>query len=230
MIITLLANVGEPWAASISAEAQNRTLVLSHTDLGQALDFLWSVPVSVLVVSLEQLSRPALDDYQRLTAAAPQAVTVCLVSPAALAQVRQEALLSPDFWLPVEATPAELREVMNTAWGQALLRAESCLAEGGPGPAPACSAPEAISPESALFRRLMPALSSGFDTDRLLGTYVEAVAQFVRCTTHCLLWRGPKEEHFTVYTAQGLPPRWSARAGCSPRMRSPAGTCTIRAC
>ena len=212
MIITLLVGMGEAWGRTIGQEAGDRALVLQASDGSQALDLLWSVPVSVLVVSLEPLAREAVEDYSRLAQAAPQAVTICLVAPASLEQIRQEELTTADFWLSTAASGPEVRSVLVAALTQASLRAETGalggegVLEGGDAPVAVPGGSGGLSPESALFRRLMPALSGGFDTDRLLQTYVEAIAQFVRCATHCLLWRWPGEDRFNVYASSGLPP------------------------
>jgi nitrogen-specific signal transduction histidine kinase len=175
-----------------------------------------------------------VEGYGRLVSAAPQAVTVCLVSPASLEQIRHDELATADFWLSTAASGPEVRSVLAAALTQAALRAENTalraestalpaestalraestalraefsVRESGDSPSASAGARGAISPESALFRRLMPALSGGFDTDRLLHTYVEALAQFVHCSTHCLLWRQPGEDRFSVYAASGLPP------------------------
>lgn len=209
MIIALLTGLGESWAQALAREAEDRSLVLRAADVSQALDLLWSMPVSLLAVSLEPLGRSALADYERL-AAATEAVTVCLIAPDALEQVRQEDLANADFWLSTEATPAEVRHLMTGALAQAALGADAAALDSGTSLV-ASSVTEGISPESALFRRLIPALSGGFDVDRLLQTYVEAVAQFVRCTTYCLLWRLVGEERLTVYASQGLAPGLSAQ-------------------
>jgi nitrogen-specific signal transduction histidine kinase len=205
MLITLLTNIGEPWAQILAREAQDRSLVLRAGDLPRALDLLWSLPVSVLAVSLDPLARTALEQYQRLRQAAPLAVAVCLIAPAALEQVRVEDLAEADFWLSTEAGPDQVRQTVVGALALAAVRAEAATLESGGSPPSPGSGPESVSAEVTLFRRLMPALSSGFDTDRLLQTYVESLAQFVRCATYCLLWRPPGEERFTVYAAQGLP-------------------------
>ncbi len=211
MIISLLTGLEEARAQSLTREMEDRSLVLRATQSSQALDLLWSMPVSLLVASLEPLSQGALADYERLAAAASQAVTVCLIAPDSLDQVRQQDLASADFWLSTEATSAEVQQVLAAALAQASLSADAAvLVDGDAFPAPS-SGPNGLAGESALFRRLMPALSSGFDADRLLGTYVEAIAQFVRCTTYCFLWRPAGQESFTVYASQGLPPEMIGR-------------------
>lgn len=210
MIIALLAGLEDAWSTALARELETRALVLRATDPSQAMDLLWSLPVSVLFSSLDPLDRRALEEYERLLAAAPQAVTVCLIAPGALDRVRHENRIVADFWLSTEATPAELQHLLTAALAQAAHRHDLPSLDSGAAPL-ALSGPEHVTPESALFRRLVPALSGGFDADRLLQTYVEAMAQFARCTTYCLLWRPGGEERLTVYACQGLASGMSAQ-------------------
>ncbi len=115
MIITLLVDVEEKWAQTLTREAQDRSLVLRAEGVAAALDLLWSLPVSVLAVSLDPLARPALEQYERLRQAVPAAVTLCLIGPAALEQVRLEDLAEADFWLSTQASPDEIRQTVAGA-------------------------------------------------------------------------------------------------------------------
>lgn len=205
MIITLLVDVEEKWAQALTREAQDQSLVLRAEGAASALELLWSLPVSVLAVSLDPLAGSALEQYERLRQAVPTAVTLCLIAPAALEQVRLEDLAQADFWLSTEAGPEEVSQTVAGALALAAARTDGALPEVATAPPLPCVGTESVSAESALFTRLMPALSSGFDADRLLRTYVESLAQFVRCSTYCLLWRPTGQERFTVYAAQGLP-------------------------
>ncbi|HEY3396621.1 MAG TPA: histidine kinase dimerization/phospho-acceptor domain-containing protein [Armatimonadota bacterium] len=215
MLIILLADLDPVLAERIEARAGARALVLRAEDHSQAMDLIWSVPVSAIITSLEPLSTERLTQCARYREAAPEAVLVCLASASSRDQVRHEQLPTPDLWIAAEAAPEEIGEIVDATVQTAALKLVSGGLLLGAGGAPR-GATEALSGESALFQRLMSGLAAGFDLNRLLHTYVDAVGHYARCATFCLLWRQEGDEAYRVFASQGLPAAMIAQGRLLP--------------
>ena len=217
MTIVLLTDLGLQWMDKITSQVADQAIVLRAPDTARAMELLRSVPISVIVSSMESLTTERLLSYEQMAQAAPAAVRICLAPQAVIEQVRTEELLAADFWLRPSATAAEIAEVVTSAIQKANLVASGTRLQAFPTNSVASAvSPDDFPPMPEVFHRLMSGLAGGFDTDRLLTAYVEAVAELVRCASYCLLWRAPDKDCFTVYAAQGLHPEIVAQGRLLP--------------
>jgi len=208
MLVVLLYNLSGEWEERITSQVAEEAMVLRADETGQVLDMVWSLPISLLVVSMESLSRDRLQIYEQLTEAAPEAVSICIAPQAVIDQIRVEELLAPDFWLRPAAGLAQIAETVTGALQKAILVGRTAqLPDGPPSRASGSVSPERLHAKPQVFHRLMNGLVGEFDVSRLLRTYVEAVAEFTQCTNYCLLWQSEDADRLSVYAAQGLNPQ-----------------------
>ncbi|MCK4323624.1 MAG: GAF domain-containing protein [Armatimonadetes bacterium] len=212
MIAALLTNLSQHWEEQIARCLRNEAVVLT-ADRNDALDILRAADVELVVVGLESLTELALDHYRSLSEQAQQAVFVCLAPEDVVEQVRTENLFSPDIWLRADATPADTADLLRQAVAQADLTGrydsrvtdESHIHESEPSPLLQDSRPA-----SQVFEQLLSGLAGGFDRDRLLQTYLNAVAEFVRPGSYSLLWWDDDEDCYAVWASQGMHQRIAA--------------------
>ena len=131
-VVVLITGLTSEWAEKISRATADRAMLLRTEETGRALEILRSVPVAMIVTSLEPLRTQSLLNYQRMTQAAPGAVTVCLASLSVREQVRTEELLVPDFWLDDSAPLGAIAETIGGALEKARLMAADASPERPP--------------------------------------------------------------------------------------------------
>ncbi len=208
MIVALAANLSQYWEEQVRVYLADQAVMLSP-EAGDLSEFVRAVRVSLIVFGMEALTEQAVEQHRQLRQEAPRAVFVCLAPRRVIEQIRTENLLVPDFWLRPEDGPADLAEVLRRAVTQAELAARVAPAPVvGPSRSPSTtiSAPEDSVPASKAFERLMAGLTGGLSEQRLLSTYLDAVAEFVRSGSYCLLWWEEGEDRYAVYQAHGLRP------------------------
>jgi len=212
MIAALLTNLSQHWEEQIAGCLRNEAVVLT-AGRNDALEILRAADVELVVVGLESLTELALEHYRSLSEQAQQAVFVCLAPEDVVEQVRTENLFSPDIWLRADATPADTADVLRQAVAQADLTGhydsrvtdESHIHESEPSPLLQDSRPA-----SQVFEQLLSGFAGGFDRDRLLQTYLNAVVEFVRPGSYCLLWWNDDEDCYAVWASQGMHQRIAA--------------------
>ena len=208
MIAALAANLSPYWEKQLRGYLSNEAMLLvpQPDDL---FGFVRAVQVSLVVFGMEALTEQGIEQYRQLKQEVPGAVFVCLAPTRVIEQIRSESLLAADFWLRPEHGPADLAEVLRQALAQASLttRAEQT---SGPRPVePATTPPprhEELGPASRAFERLIGGLTGGFDRERLLRTYLDAVVEMARCGSYCLLWWDSDSNCYTVEQAHGVRP------------------------
>jgi len=212
MIAALLTNLSQHWEEQIAGCLRNEAVVLT-AGRNDALDILRAADVELVVVGLESLTELALEHYRSLSEQAQQAVFVCLAPEDVVEQVRTENLFSPDIWLRADSTPTDTADLLRQAVAQADLTGrydsrvtdESHIHESEPSPLLQDSRPA-----SQVFEQLLSGFAGGFDRDRLLQTYLNAVVEFVRPSSYCLLWWDDAEDCYTVWASQGMHQRIAA--------------------
>ncbi|HCA47832.1 MAG TPA: hypothetical protein DEP45_10910, partial [Armatimonadetes bacterium] len=103
--------------------------------------------------------------------------------------VRVEGLPAPDIWLPASADADHRNGLLASALETAALRTEMRGMQAGLCPAtPVVQSSDGRPPDLDALNRLMSGLSSGFDLDRLLEAFTDAVSQFSQCAGYTLLW------------------------------------------
>jgi len=217
MIVALTSDLSSQWVARVSSHLAEQAMVLSAEDAAGAVDILRSVQVSMLITDMDCLTREKLLAYDQMLQVAPDVVCVCLASRDTIEQIRTEELLSPDFWLEPAAAISEVSDVLNAALEKALLVANGRKLQPPTVTPRASSGALNRSPaEADPFQRLMPVLAGCFDIDRLLDTYVQAMAEFTYCANYCLLWRQEDSQVFTVRASQALHPLVAASGRLLP--------------
>ncbi len=171
--------------------------------------FVRAVQVSLVVFGMEALTEPGIEQYRQLKQEVPGAVFVCLAPTRVIEQIRTEDLLTADFWLRPEHGPADLAEVLRQALAQASLIARADQAqrlrpvESPTAPPPR---PEELAPASRAVERFIGGLTGGFDRERLLRSYLDAVVEMARCGSYCLLWWDSDKTCYAVQQAHGMRP------------------------
>lgn len=207
MVVALASDLSQDWFLKASGLLADEAMVLPVTADG-ALDLAHRLPVSILILNAEPLISERLVAYQRLVAALPEAVVVCLATADTRDQIRSERLLAPDFWLAPTAEVIDVEEALHLARGKAALVANNASPFGGPGeqmlPVPGN---DTLTPEEGILRQLLAAMAGNTDPNRLLQTYADSAVQLVRCASYCFLHRDPYRDVLVVRSAQGLPPQ-----------------------
>jgi len=185
-------------------------LPLGHDE---ALGILRAADVELVVIGLESLTGLALEHYHSLREQASQAVLVCLAPEDVVEQVRTENLFSPDMWLRADSTPADTSDLLRQALAQANWASrydapvtdKPRVPESEQGPLPPDSRPP-----SQVFEQLLGGFAGGFDRDKLLQTYLNAVAEFMHPGSYTLLWWDDEKDCYTVGVSQGIHRRIAA--------------------
>lgn len=189
MIIAILADLSQEWARHVQNAAGERATILRASEMEAAVELLQSVPAELIVFEMPRLTDERLAAFERLRSLAEDAVIVCIAPDEVIERTRHEGLAAPDLWLRAECGAEDREELLAGAMETAALRSET---DGLSGNGRACAdvVHNGERPASDLdaFNRLMGGLTGGFDLDRLLEAFADAVSQFSRCASYCLLW------------------------------------------
>jgi len=192
MIVAILADLSQDWARRVRRATGERAAVLEATSPQATVELLQSVSADLIVCDLSQLTRPRINAFERMRAQAPDAVFVCIAPEEVIERVRLEGLQAPDLWLRDGMSDEDRDEVLAQAVETARLRGEAqALQEPTSEAAGVVHAHGQHASDLDAFQRLMSGLTGGFDLDRLLEAFVDAVSHFVRCASYCLLWEAP---------------------------------------
>ncbi len=189
MIIAILTNLSQDWLHSVRQSPLAQATVLEAASADAAAELLQSVPADLVVLELPRVTDDRLADLGRLRSLAEGAVLVCIAPEEVTERVRFEGLSAPDIWLPVEASQEQREEILGRAVETAGLRAEmDAMQSEMIAGCRVVQSNEGRLTDLDAFNRLMSGLSSGFDLDRLLEAFVDAVSQFSQCAGYALLW------------------------------------------
>ncbi|MGC9318496.1 MAG: GAF domain-containing protein [Armatimonadota bacterium] len=217
MTIAVLADVSREWARLLRETMGEGATVLEAEDPEATVELLQSVPADLIVMEMQKLVRARTVALQRVQEQAPQAVVVCIAPDEVIDRVRFEQLPAPDMWLRTEEGTEDREEVVRAALERARLRSEVGEAYDDSEPAPVVSEGEADrSSDLDAFRRLMGGVEGGFDLDRLLEAYVDAVTHFIGCASYCLLWERD-EGHLAIRCQRGIRAEVVEAARLGPR-------------
>jgi PAS domain S-box-containing protein len=189
MIVAILANLSQDWLQQVQRSALQQTTVLRADGPEAAVELLQSVPADLVITELPRVTDERIRDLRELRAATDECTLLCIAPADVAERVQIEDLASADMWLSAGATPDQRDETLNRAVETASLRGDidamqgrlssGCRVTSGEGGRPA---------DLEAFNRLMGGLSSGFDLDRLLEAFADAVSHFSQCASYALLW------------------------------------------
>jgi len=188
MIVAVLSDVGQEWARCIRRAAGEGVSVLQARSLEATIELLQSVPADLIVVGLEEFTQGRLEALAGISAQASEAVLACVAPRAVIDRFRREGMEEPGLWVPAESGGADRDEALRKGFELARLRADMAALSAGPAGAPVEPGSGPSSSDIDAFHRLMSGFTGGFDLDRLLDAYVDAVGRFTRCASYCLLW------------------------------------------
>ena len=191
MIVAVLANVSHDWARMVRERVGGGATLLEASSFEGALDLLQSVAANLVVVDIPAVTPERIEAVEAMRERAPEAVFVGVAPADVIQTVRDDELAAPDRWIETGASNHDWDAVMSQALGTANLRAdqnELVTAPGANGHQIIREGDDLSSPEMGAFHRLMSGVAGGFDMQRLLEAYADAVSQFSRCASFCLLW------------------------------------------
>ncbi len=189
MIVSILADLSQDWLHSVRQSLLAQATVLRAPSSEAAVELLQSVPADMVVLELPRLTDERLADLERLRSLAEGALLVCIAPNEVAERVRLEGLAAPDIWLPAESSQEQREEILERAVETAGLRAEmDAMQSEMVAGCRVVQSNEGRLADLDAFNRLMSGLSSGFDLDRLLEAFVDAVSQFSQCASYALLW------------------------------------------
>ena len=189
MILTLLTNLSQDWLRYARQSPLAQTNLLRAASSEAAVELLQSVAADVVVMELPRLTDDRLADLERLRAVSEDALIVCIAADDLIKRARVEGLASPDIWLPASADADQRNGLLASALETAALRTEMRGMQVGLCPAtPVTPTGDGRPPDLDALNRLMGGLSNGFDLDRLLEAFTDAVSQFSQCAGYTLLW------------------------------------------
>lgn len=189
MTIAVLADVSGEWARLLREAMGDRATLLQAQSPEATVELLQSVPADLIVMEMQKLVQGRMAALERVQQQAPEAVVLCIAPDEVIERVRFEQLPAPDMWLRTEGDPTDREEVLEAALERARLRGEVGEAYDDTERAGVVTEDEADrGSDLKAFRRLMGGVEGGFDLDRLLEAYVDAVTHFIQCASYCLLW------------------------------------------
>ncbi len=189
MIVAILADLSRERARQMHDALHDSATILEASDVEAAVELLEAVPVELIVLEMQRITDERLMTLERLTEQATHAVTVCIAPEEVVERARQEGLSGPEVWLRAGSSIDDRRQLLGQAMETARLRAESDRSsEDRSSEAEVVHGAERHVGDMDAFNRLMGGITGGFDLDRLLEAFVDAVSQFCRCARYCLLW------------------------------------------
>ncbi|MFP3905282.1 MAG: hypothetical protein ACLFWB_13640 [Armatimonadota bacterium] len=225
MIVVLASEITPGWLQRIARHLGDRAMVLDAQTPSESVELARSLPVSVCIMDLQNLTRMSLQTYEQILQASPEVVTVCVAAQDAINQVRTEELLRPNFWLDPEASEADISDTLQQALERVELTEQAAETVRSPfethNGSNNCVPPREVSAngqagahqnsghiglQSSLLHRMLSGPGGSFDTNTLLNSYLQAVTEYVRCANYCLLHRDEQEDALTVFASQGLHP------------------------
>ncbi len=199
MIVAVLANISHDWARMVRDRIGGGATLLEASSFEGALDLLQSVPADLVVVDIPAVTPERIEAVEAMRTWAPEAVFVGVAPADVIQTVRDDELTAPDQWIDIGADNHAWNAVMSQALGTANLRADQTELLSPPG----INGRQIIregddlsSPEMRAFHRLMSGVAGGFDLQRLLEAYADAISQFSRCASFCLLWEESEGARF----------------------------------
>lgn len=209
MIVAVLANLSHEWVRMVVARAGRDATVLQADSLHGTLELLQCVPANLVVFDLPTITDDRIHALQQIRERAARALLVGIAPTEVIERARDQGLPAPDLWVDVTRGGREWDHVLAQALETARLRADQTELVSGDEPAGrpiVRDAAEQTSPELAVFHRLMSGVAGGFDLQRLLEAYTDAVSQFSRCAAFCLLWEDPQGDRYIVRLHRGMRP------------------------
>ncbi len=191
MIVAVLANVSHDWARMVRDRVGGGATVLEAGSFEGALDLLQSVPANLVVVDVPAVTPERIETIEAIRERAPGAVLVGVAPTEVIETVRNDELAAPDQWIDTGSSTHDWDAVMSQALTTANLRADQTDLAASPGTNGhqiIREGDDLSSPEMGAFHRLMSGVAGSFDLQRLLEAYADAVSQFSRCASFCLLW------------------------------------------
>ena len=189
MIVMILANLSQDWLHQVQQFAFQRATVLRSEGPAATVELMKSVPADLVVFELPRLTDDRLEELQQLRTATEDCVLLCIAPEDVIERVRVDRLPAPDLWLPGNAAAEQRDDVLAQAMQTAALRAERDAMHGdGKGHCRTGRAGEERPVDLEAFNRLMGGISGGFDLDRLLEAFTDAVSHFSQCASYALLW------------------------------------------
>ncbi|MBD3293280.1 MAG: PAS domain S-box protein [Armatimonadia bacterium] len=189
MIVAILANLSQDWLHDVQESALRGATVLRADGPEATRELMQTVPADLVLTELPRLTEDRLRDLRDLRGLADDAVLLCIAPSEVIERVRLERLAEPDLWLTADADEDQRGEVLARAVETARLQGEmdAMQADLDNGCHVSASA-EGRPVDLEAFNRLMGGLSSGFDLDRLLEAFTDAVSHFTQCAGYALLW------------------------------------------
>ncbi|MFO7946592.1 MAG: hypothetical protein R6V19_07250 [Armatimonadota bacterium] len=204
MIVILASDMSPEWLQNISRHLGDRAMMLEAQTPPESVEMARSLPLSIYITDMQNLTRQSLQTYEQILQAAPGVVTICIAAADVINQARTEDLLRPNFWIDPGASDADITHTLQEALQRAELAApREMLTEGAFHQNGGCngSAPpdsraansgqgaDDIGMQSNLLHRMLSGPGGSFDTTTLFNSYLQAVTEYVRCASYCLLRR-----------------------------------------
>ncbi|MCD6360888.1 MAG: PAS domain-containing protein [Armatimonadetes bacterium] len=222
MIVAILANLSHDWVRMVRSRLGEDATILEADSFQGAIDLLQAVPANLVVLDWPAISDERISALVDIRATVPEAVILGLAPSEVIDRVRDEELPAPDLWIDTDRGGREWDHVVTQAMETARLRADQVDLEDADEGRELRASNEQSSPELAVLHRLMSGVAGGFDLQRLLEAYTDAVAQYTRCAGFCLLWEDENEECYSVRLHRGIRPEIVAGGRLLPGDALPA--------
>ncbi len=216
MIVMILANLSQDWLQHVKQFALHRATLLQSDGPTAAMELMRSVPADLVVFELPRLTDDRIEHMRQLRDACRDCVLLCIAPSEVIDRVRLEQLPAPDLWLERSVTGDERDAVLSQAIEMAALRGEmnATHTEASSLRRPPTGG-ETRPVDLEAFNRLLGGLSGGFDLDRLLEAFADAVSHFSQCASYALLWEDD-DGCLAVRLHRGVRPEVARDARLSP--------------
>ncbi len=207
MIITLLWQPGAEWSERVAERLPPDVTVLRPASSAEAEELMLSLAADLAIVELPHLTANSGRLIERLCRLGPEMTVLCVTVPEVIEQARLADGAQPDLWLDISGGEQEIDRCVREALQSVQLAQETRaqrrgqLASDAPG---LVATANARTPAESALHKLVGGLAAGFDLQRLLDVYVEAVGELTGCGSYCLLWRASADDCYRVVRSLGL--------------------------
>ncbi len=209
MIVAVLANLRPDWTRMVRERVGADATVLEAASFDGAVDLLQSVPANMVIMDIPVVTAERVEALEAMRDRGGDAIFVGIAPREVIGQIRDEDFAAPDLWIEEDASRHDWDHVVSQALQSARLRADQAEITSSAGDS--CrrivqGEDDHSSPEMTAFHRLMSGVTGGFDLQRLLEAYADAVSQFARCASFCLLWEEGTRGRYGVSAQRGMRP------------------------
>jgi nitrogen-specific signal transduction histidine kinase/DNA-binding NarL/FixJ family response regulator len=208
----LVVSPEEGFRARLRQGLDGHSVFVASTD-DEALRTLRMAPADLIIRDVPLSARDVPDFVTAARSVSPEAVVVCVLSADTASPDEERAAEAADFVLLRPFTSRHLETVLRQAAEKSrLLEEVAALRAVGAGVASARRPDPAAAPDlpshalTQVIQEFAKALAAGFDLPRVLGLFLDAVAELVRPTRMAILLADPEEGRYRIHAHRGLAP------------------------